>query len=495
MRHDGFEQTRSDALDALLAAALPDAPPEDVAEAVTPWRRASGRLLWGLGLCTFTLNFWNLNYLLPFAGGVLMLLALRALRRENGAFSAMFGLQLLRMAVQAAVLVLSGTRAGADALSGAFGTILSACGAAFVLVQMGFLRFALCAVWRKAGLEGRPKGAAGLIAWYAIVCALALLGYGGWILVIALIAAYGFLIHSLVRVSRALDAAGYAVRTAPVRVPDWALAAMLTGAVLAGIACGLAFGQRYKIDWTPAAAVSMESEREALAALGFPASALADLPDDEIALCAGADRVEVEEEQLALGDGRREYRSATDQLETVYDEYELCAVAVAVHLPREHDAWRVYHFFRYADDLAAPGSECIQFRPALSEGWAVSPDSVTGGLLCQTDGRTMRADFASSGWRSYTHGAIFWDEQTESAYFAEFSLPRGAKNRRAWVAATLGVAEPGYIIDSWVIVTHQRASILYPVRSAFSAQTTEGWSSSGPFPTVMDAMQFYPYDD
>lgn len=486
MRHDGFEKTRPDALDELFAAALPDVPPEDVAEAVTPWRRASGRLLWGLGLCTFTLNFWNLNYLLPFAGGVLMLLALRALRRENGAFSAMFGLQILRMAVQIAVLVLSGTRAGADALGGAAGGVMSALGAILVLVQLLFFRSALCSVWRKAGLEGRPKGAAGLIAWYVIVCALALVGYGGWILVIALIAAYGFLIHSLVRVSRALDAAGYAVRSAPVRVPDWALAAMLTGAVLAGIACGLAFGQRYKIDWTPAAAASMESEREALAALGFPASALADLPDDEIALCAGADRVEVEEEQYRF-DGSGEAATA--------DDWDLSTTAVAVHLPREHDAWRVYHFFRYADDLAAPGSECIQFRPALSEGWAFSPDSVTGGLLCKMDGGAMRADFASSGWRTYTHGAIFWDEQTESAYFAEFSLPRGAQNRRAWVAATLNVAEPGYIIDSWVIVTHQRASILYPVRSAFSAQTTEGWSSSGPFLTVMDAMQFYPYDD
>ena len=230
----------------------------------------------------------------------------------------------------------------------------------------------------------------------------------------------------------------------------------------------------------------MESEREALAALGFPASALADLPDDEIALCAGADRVEVEEEQYRF-DGSGEAATA--------DDWDLSTTAVAVHLPREHDAWRVYHFFRYADDLTAPGSECIQFRPALSEGWTVSPDSITGGMLCKMDGGAMRADFASSGWRTYTHGAIFWDEQTESAYFAEFSLPRGAQNRRAWVAATLNVAEPGYIIDSWVIVTHQRASILYPVRSAFTAQTTEGWSSSGPFPTVMDAMQFYPYDD
>ena len=244
MRHDGFEVQRPDALDELLTAALPDAPPEDVAETVTPWRRASGRLLWGMGLCTFTLNFWNLNYLLPFVGGVLMLLALRSLRRENGAFSAMFGLQILRMAVQVAVLVLNGTRAGATALGGAAGSVMSALGAILVLAQLLFFRSALCALWREAGLEGRPKGAAGLIAWYVIVCALALVGYGGWLLVIALLAAYGFLIHDLVRVSRALDAAGYAVQAAPVRVPDWALAAILTGVTLAGIACGLAFGQR-----------------------------------------------------------------------------------------------------------------------------------------------------------------------------------------------------------------------------------------------------------
>ncbi|MFR6024492.1 MAG: hypothetical protein ACLUGW_09360, partial [Oscillospiraceae bacterium] len=55
-------------LDALIESALPEAPPDDAAGGITPWRKAMAQVLWGIGLCAVTLNFLALNYILPAVG-------------------------------------------------------------------------------------------------------------------------------------------------------------------------------------------------------------------------------------------------------------------------------------------------------------------------------------------------------------------------------------------------------------------------------------------
>lgn len=63
-----------------MQASVPERLPDKVA-AVTPWKRAMGRVLAGMAL-TGT-NLWGLNYPLPGIGLVLMLLGFRLLRREG----------------------------------------------------------------------------------------------------------------------------------------------------------------------------------------------------------------------------------------------------------------------------------------------------------------------------------------------------------------------------------------------------------------------------
>lgn len=69
------------AFEAALQASVPERLPDKVAAAVTPWKRAMGRVLAGTAL-TGT-NLWGLNYLLPGIGLVLMLLGFRLLRPEE----------------------------------------------------------------------------------------------------------------------------------------------------------------------------------------------------------------------------------------------------------------------------------------------------------------------------------------------------------------------------------------------------------------------------
>ena len=82
--------------DAVLGAGLPDLPPEEIVEEVTPWKRAMNRVLVGMALSTVTLNFWLLDTILPAIGVVLMLLGFRSLRLENRWFRSCFVLALIR---------------------------------------------------------------------------------------------------------------------------------------------------------------------------------------------------------------------------------------------------------------------------------------------------------------------------------------------------------------------------------------------------------------
>lgn len=70
------------AFEAALQASVPERLPDKVA-AVTPWKRAMGRVLAGTALTALGTNLWGLNYPLPGIGLVLMLLGFRLLRREG----------------------------------------------------------------------------------------------------------------------------------------------------------------------------------------------------------------------------------------------------------------------------------------------------------------------------------------------------------------------------------------------------------------------------
>lgn len=83
------------AFEAALQASVPERLPDKVA--VTPWKRAMGRVLAGTALTALGTNLWGLNYLLPGIGLVLMLLGFRLLRREE--------IDACRGAIQAVVSV------------------------------------------------------------------------------------------------------------------------------------------------------------------------------------------------------------------------------------------------------------------------------------------------------------------------------------------------------------------------------------------------------
>jgi len=89
---------------------LSELPPANfiVADA-TPWRSAMEKIMWGIALNVFQLEFFYLQYILPLLGSVLMYLGFRSLRKENRPFALCWLLSAYFLVRHAVVDVLAAT--------------------------------------------------------------------------------------------------------------------------------------------------------------------------------------------------------------------------------------------------------------------------------------------------------------------------------------------------------------------------------------------------
>lgn len=500
-------ETMTDAdFEAMLARSVPDVPPEEIVAEVTPWRRAMNRILFGMALCAVTLNFWCLNYILPTIGTVLLLLGFRALRQENRWLGGCFAVTVIRAAYFFATLILNTTILQSAVFTPAVTTALTAANAVLLLALYVCFWRGLLAVQAKAGLPAQAGGALALIVWHALVCVLAAVQYGGWVVPIAMLIGYGFILRSLCRLSGVLDEAGYAIAPKPVRVTDRCLVLVIAAVLGIGCTLGYLFGGSYRMDWQPvdtSAQAQTEATRQRLLDLGFPEEVLNDLTPEDIAACDGALRVVAETEDYPVNDGRNVLWEAYNEKneryyvqDTVFDVKELRLTGVAVQLPGERETWMVFHHFLWTTDPGFCGTEVLQIWPAdenMQDGWRFAGD-VTGRVLYDRDGQTFTASYHTLGRQTYTADSVFFGQRTNSDLFAAFSMPRHAESARGYVAYTAAAVQSGCLLNSWINYTHQQSWLQYPVVTAQTHRMTCTQSNGGAFRTVQDALQFYPAD-
>lgn len=500
-------ETMTDAdFEAMLARSVPDTPPEEIVAEVTPWRRAMNRILFGMALCAITLNFLCLNYILPAVGTVLLLLGFRTLRRENRWLGGCFAITVIRAVYFFATLVLNTTILQSAMFTPAVTTALTAVNAVLLLALYFCFWRGLLAVQKKAGLPAQTGGALALIVWYALVCVLAAVHYTGWIVPIAMLVGYGFILRSLCRLSGALDEAGYAIAPGPVRVTDRCLVLVIAAVLGIGCTLGYLFGGSYRMDWQPAdtsAQTQTAAIRQQLLGLGFPEDVLNDLTPEDIAACDGALRVVTEAEDYPVNDGRNVLWEAYNEKneryyvqDTVYDVKELRLTGVAVQLPGERETWRVYHHFLWTTDPGFCGTEVLQIWPAdenMQDGWRFAGD-MTGRVLYDRGGQTFTASYHTLGRQTYTADSVFFGQRTNTDLFAPFSMPRHAESARGYVAYSTTAVQSGCLLNSWINYTHQQSWLQYPVVTAQTYRMTCTQSNGGAFRTVQDALQFFPED-
>ena len=66
-----FDQLSEQEFDLYLEEIIDNPPPADLSNEFKPWRKAMNRILWGTALTTLTLNFWNLDVIMPAIGIIL----------------------------------------------------------------------------------------------------------------------------------------------------------------------------------------------------------------------------------------------------------------------------------------------------------------------------------------------------------------------------------------------------------------------------------------
>ena len=489
--------------DAMLEGDLAELPPPaDIVDDITPWRKAITRVLTGLALCTVTLNFLLLNYILPAVGIVLMLLGTRSLRRENGGFRACYILTVFRAVFFFATLISGATIWQSEIFAHPAAYLLSFANLALSFVFILCLRSGFRAVQEKAGLPANTKAAGALIVCFLVMCALALIRYNGLILGLGLVAAYIFTIRGLYRLSGELDEAGYAIEAAAVRVSDRTLVSIIAAVTLLAMAAGYIFLGQYPMEWTdaePAGQTELADVRSELIGLGFPEEVLADLSDEDVATCQGALRVVVDTIDLPANHGRlvRDQTSVGIHEYRVFDVKELRMTGVAVGLPGERESWRIFHHFRWTVEPAYRGTEALQLWPAYRryEGWESNRNGeITGRVLCDMDGKTLVSPYHSLNEQTYSQNHPLFGSETTTDVFAAFSFPRRAENCRGYVCYDILENTDGYLIDSWMNYVYQQVPLQYPVKTATEHRMTSTFGNRV-FITVQYALQFFADED
>ena len=473
-------------LETLFAESFSALPPDEVVEKVNPFR-AVNRVLIGMALCTLTLNFCGLNYILPTVGMVLSLLGFRALRRENGCFTACFVLTLLRCVQFFPTIVLNAFPCRNEFIPERVTTTLAQVSFAAQLLGLFCLWLGLRAVQRKANLPPKAGGVLALLVWYAVMYVLALIEYPGLYLPLLLMAIFIVILCRIRKTAKALGEAGYTMHPAPVRVPDLWLAILLAAALVLGCAAGYLFGAQHPMDWQPLeeAETAKTAEIKAnLLALGFPESILSDLAEEDLAACAGALRVDVESKVY----------SPTLKHEKTSNK-RLRITGIAVQMPGEAETWVILHHFLWETGPEFFGTDALQVWPLYQlgpEGWVKGGD-VTGRLLYDRDGQTYTAPYYFLGEAIGTDTGFMSLGTTKTDIYAGFSLPREGENRRGYLTYTAFNTKGVYAIISYFNYTHQHTWFQYPATTALKAQMSSRASNyMDPFARKMTQFWFTP---
>ena len=414
-------------LDELIASAMPETPPDDVARGVTPWRRAMLQIVLGLALTMIDLNFGLLHYALPLAGSIMLLCAFRSLRRENAWFAAAYAAS----AVETAQIMLSTCMYSVIDLyrpGWLMTALVWAHQISAVLVLVGLWR-GMCSL-RAAGQGAKAPEALALVLWQAAVYALALADASGT-LVWLMLALYAVLLGLLWRLAKRIEESGYALRAAPVRLPSPALALILAAATLLGVALGLAFGDKYPMDWREKEASGELELRAELLELGFPENVLADLTDEEVRSFEGAQYVMVKHDETPEGGD-------------ILDFQDLGMDSVAVRLPGENPQWRVVVHFNWRENPGFYGTEAFQAYVGenyIGSGFAAA-GPYSGRVLYDADGTALASDYYSLGTGSIVQDIVLIGPPEIPVVRGLFSFPDGGENHRGYIVYTVYATEP-----------------------------------------------------
>ena len=476
--------------DALLSRSLPELPPEDIVARTVPGKKALNRILIGYFLSTFTINGLGLNLILPVIGQILMLLGFRALQHENRWFSACYVFAVLQAFLRFGKLILDTTifdlpfedpqiAASAFYIALALQVLLS------VVSLLCFWR-GLRTVQKACGIRSKAIGVLALLAWNLLLCAVFVAQargqfIGGYTLLFLLVSLI-IILWMIARQAKALDATGYVLQPAPLRLSDRTLTLIILAILAIGCTCGHLFFSSYDMDWqtvdsTESAATS--ETKSQLAALGFPEDILDDLTPEDLARCHGAEQVVVDARTL-------------NSENPTFDngDYDIRLTNVIVLVPGETPHVVLFNHFSWLSTPKFYGTAALNILPTYevsAELWRLE-NGPTGRILYDDGDDSFVADYHSIEMRTVTSN-LFRNVAPSPSLYASFIFPNQGTRQRGYITYTIaprailpeGYRQAGY---SQMTYMHQKKRFLYPAETADSSSI---FSINGPFESMQPA--------
>lgn len=476
--------------DALLSRSLPELPPEDIVARTVPGKKALNRILIGYFLSTFTINGLGLNLILPVIGQILMLLGFRALQHENRWFSACYVFAVLQAFLRFGKLILDTTIFDLP-----FEDPQSAANAFYIALALQVLLtvVSLLCFWRglrtvqkACGIRSKAIGVLALLAWNLLLCAVFVAQargqfIGGYTLLFLLVSLI-IILWMIARQAKALDATGYVLQPAPLRLSDRTLTLIILAILAIGCTCGHLFFSSYDMDWqtvdsTESAATS--ETKTHLAALGFPEDILDDLTPEDLARCRDAEQVVVDARTL-------------NSENPTFDngDYDIRLTNVIVLVPGETPHVVLFNHFSWLSTPKFYGTAALNILPTYevsAELWRLE-DGPTGRILYDDGDDSFVADYHSIEMRTVTSN-LFRNVAPSPSLYASFIFPNQGTRQRGYITYTIaprailpeGYRQAGY---SQMTYMHQKKRFLYPAETADSSSI---FSINGPFESMQPA--------
>ncbi len=185
------------------ALSAPEAETPDTSD--SPFCRVISLIAGGLAVTGVTLNFWNLDVLLPLIGTFCLLVGFRALRRVNGSLRAGFTCACLRVLLLFVEFGQNAAVCRETAAADMVSTALAFGSAAVLLVLLFCLWQGLLDMQRDADVATPAAPAAGaLLLWYILIYTAASLLTPVSLLLVALVVWYFYLIVRLNKLAKSM---------------------------------------------------------------------------------------------------------------------------------------------------------------------------------------------------------------------------------------------------------------------------------------------------
>ena len=441
-----------------MAGALSAPEPETPDVSNSPFCRAISFIADGLAVTGVTLNFWNLDTLLPLIGTFCLLIGFRALRRVNGFLRAGYVCVCLHMLLLFVELGQNAAVLRETAAADTFSTALAFGSTVVQLVLLLCLWQGLLDMQRAAGVMPPAAPAAGaLLLWYILIYTAALLAPIP-LLLIALVIWYFYLVVRLNKLAKSMAAQGCTIEPVRERFSNPKLVGSLLALLAVVIACGYSFFGSYRMDWTPKETgtdAQVIEARERLLALGYPESELNDLSDGDLLTCLRAERVLVRE---CTGGGYRNYNGKSQ----ANDAFHMTVVAVERPFGR---LFLSYHF-RWDEGTHFYGTESFAVEPNYDTGSWIAEEFSGRVLYDSPDGTTYTAPYIDPGTEQASL-SNWYENCFRQLYCADLSFPNSGTNQRGYIACSLyPLSDNASRLNGQFYYVHQSSRFQYPVQTA-----------------------------